>query len=262
MTELTSEGLKLLSQAADLPSITVLGALEGTLWPEELVEVRELEGPSVIALLRSRYSGEYYINVVCSERCGKAVSEVVFSYLLSADSAWVVVSNPRLVDEMVGLGARIGETLALHLMSVDAHSFRQAPRPAGFDFSGLDEHDLGAASALLSSWGEDKAAAAPDMVMRGNAFGAWFENELVGIVGTVAMTSDWWQIGYLFVDPEFRGRGLGKYLASLVTSDALGRAREVFGVIEYDNAVARAILARIGYRSLSTSILVSLRSSR
>ncbi|MGC9071920.1 MAG: GNAT family N-acetyltransferase [Acidilobus sp.] len=262
MSGLSSDGLRLLSQTMDMPSIFVLGALEGTLWLDELVEVREIEGPSVVALLRSPYSGEYYVDVVCGVRCGARVAEAVSSYLSSQDSAWVCSSDPSLIDELASRGDKVEDTIVFNVMMVNAIGFRPAPRPAGFDFTGLDEHDLEAARELLSSWGEERGAYATDMIMRGNAYGAWFEGQLIGIIGTYAATADWWYLGNLFVDPEFRGRGIGKYLASLATSMALQQSREAYATIEHDNSVSRATLSRLGYRTHATSLVVRITRPR
>lgn len=261
MSGLTNEGLRLLRELMDMPSLLVLGALEGTLWLDELEEVRELEGPSVVALMKSPYTGDTFIDVICRGRCGRKVLEVVFPYIQSVERAWVSPSDPSLVDALISSGVRLGESLTFYVMRTDGASFRPSPPPPGFSFTALDEHDLEAASSLLAGWDEVKGAQASDMVMRGNSYGAWAGERLVGIVGTYATTPDWWYLGNLFVDPEFRGRGVGRYLASLATAEALNSAREAYATVEYDNSVSRGLLARLGYRAHAVSTVVEVRKA-
>lgn len=254
---LSQDGLKLLRDTMDMPSIYLLGSLEGTQWLSSLEEVREVNG-DVVGLQRSNYSDDYFIDAVCRGACSGAPGAVM-DYLRSYGRAWVSTSNFGLIQELVRGGARIESLTAYHVMEVDRASFRRFEgKPDFIYFSTLDEHHIEDLRDLLSKWDELRAEWAEDMIMRGTAFGAWDGERLVGVAATYVMTEGWWYLGSLFVDPEYRSRKVGISLSSAATEEALARVEKAYVSVEVDNVTSLALNSLLNYRSRGISHLALL----
>ncbi len=257
---LSDKGLRLLQGRLDIPSLFIMGAVEGSLWLSEPVEVREAEQggrQAVVALMKSE-DGTAYVDAVCEPSCPSEAAEAVVSYVTREGQAIVVSSRPELIDDTVrsNPGIYLASQTAFLSMFVDERSLRSRPLEVHDVSIGLlDEHDLEAAEDLLSEWSEDAARRSRDLIMRGNALGAWHRERLVGIVGTYATTARWWYLGTLYVRQEFRGRGIGSALAELASREALRSAGEAVATVEVYNTTSRGLLARLGYRSASVDVV-------
>jgi GNAT superfamily N-acetyltransferase len=259
---LSEDGVRLLRDTMDMPSLFLLGSLEGVQWLSSLEEAREANG-DVVGLQRSNYSEDYFIDVVCRGPCTGALGAAL-DYLRSYGRAWVSTSNFGVIQELVKGGARVEGLTAFHVMEVDRASFRRFEGVPDFiRFSALDEHHIEDLRDLLSRWDESRAQWADDMIMRGTAFGAWDGERLVGVAATYAMTEGWWYLGSLFVDPEYRSRKVGISLSSVATEEALARVERAYITVEVDNITSLAINSLLNYRSRGVSYLalVSLAQS-
>lgn len=249
---LSKEGEKLLRDAMDMASLFLLGSIEGSQWLSSLEEVREVEG-DVVALQRSNYSEDYFIDAVCRSSCSGAVKASA-DYLKAYGRAWVTTSSFGLIQDLVIGGARLEDVIAYHVMEVDRASFRRFEgRPEFLYISTLDEHNIEELRDLLSRWDESRASWADDMIMKGLAVGAWDGDRLVGVAATYAITEGWWYLGSLFVDPEYRGRKVGISLSSAATEEALARAERSYITVEVSNTTSLAINSLLNYRSRGVS---------
>lgn len=261
---LSEDAVRALEGLRSMPALFILGALEGTLWLSELVEAREVGRGgdlAVVALMRSDEGS--FVDVACAAGCPREAADAVASYVAQEGEAFVVSSRPEVVDEAVRRDGRLylASQTAFLTMAVDRQGFVEGPRRfPELAVTLLDEHDLEAAEDLLREWDESRARRARDLVMRGNAFGAWACDRLVGIVGTYATTTRWWYLGSLFVHPEYRGRGVGTQLTSEATKEALERAGEAVATVELGNVTSRGLLARLGYRAASVDLVALVQS--
>ena len=257
---LSDKALRLVKDRLDMPSLFIMGAVEGSLWLSDLVEVKEAEqgdSRAVIALMRSE-DGTAYIDVVCEPSCPPDVVDVVRDYVIKEGQAFIATSRPDLVDYVVLSDPRtyLASQTAFLSMYVDGKYLRPSRQgPPEVTISVLDEHDLEDAEDLLSEWSEEAARRSRDLVMRGTALGAWHQGRLVGIIGTYATTESWWYLGSLYVREEYRGRGIGTALAALASREALRSAGAAVATVEVYNVTSRGLLARLGYRAASVSTL-------
>ncbi len=252
--------LRLLRETMDMASIFMLGQLEGTQWLSSLEDLAAGDG-WVVGVLRSNFSDDYFIDVVCS-RCDGAAEELL-RVLRDRGRAWANTSRLDLIQALLRTGDVILEDVAaFHVMEVDRDTFRKFEGvPSFLSFSVLDEHNIEELRDLLFKWDEARAAMADDMIMRGTAIGAWDGDRLVAVAATYAVTDSWWYLGSLFVDPEYRGRKVGISMSSVATEEALARAGRAYISVEVDNVRSIAINTLLNYRprALSYSVLLTAR---
>ena len=83
----------------------------------------------------------------------------------------------------------------------------------------------------------------------GRYFGIYDGGRLAGMIGERMATDDWQEISAVCTHPDFNGRGLARRLLAWLGNDILAAGRVPFLHVSNENARARALYARNGYRT-------------
>ena len=97
---------------------------------------------------------------------------------------------------------------------------------------------------------------------RTRAWGAFVHGQLVAVARTQAAPPGVRIIGGIFTDPLFRGHGFGRAVTAAATRSAMAEGVRAALYVRSDNAVAREVYERLGYRIRETRLWVEAGSFR
>ncbi len=89
-------------------------------------------------------------------------------------------------------------------------------------------------------------------------YGVVVNNRIVGVGGYYVVEPEVYLIGGIYVEPEYRGRGIGKYISCFLTRKALEDTDRVVLWVNTENKPAIRIYDSIGYRVIRVNAWVNI----
>lgn len=82
----------------------------------------------------------------------------------------------------------------------------------------------------------------------GRYFGMYVDGRLAAMVGERLATDTWQEVSAICTHPDFLGRGYARRLTAMLTNDILADGRIPYLHVSHENARAKALYERMGYR--------------
>lgn len=82
----------------------------------------------------------------------------------------------------------------------------------------------------------------------GRYFGMYVDGRLAAMVGERLATDAWQEVSAICTHPDFLGRGYAHRLTAMLTNDILAGGRIPYLHVSHENARAKALYERMGYR--------------
>jgi ribosomal protein S18 acetylase RimI-like enzyme len=95
----------------------------------------------------------------------------------------------------------------------------------------------------------------------GRYFGIYQDGRLAAIIGERLGTDAYTEVSAICTHPDFNGRGYARRLTAMLANDTLARGRTPFLHVSYENARAKQLYERIGFRHRRDIGFWSLRRS-
>ncbi|BDU15842.1 GNAT family N-acetyltransferase [Lysobacter auxotrophicus] len=88
----------------------------------------------------------------------------------------------------------------------------------------------------------------PHTMQLGRYFGIYQDGRLAAIIGERMGMDDWQEISAVCTHPDFLGRGYARHLLTMLGNDTLARGRTPYLHVAHENARAKELYLRSGYR--------------
>jgi ribosomal protein S18 acetylase RimI-like enzyme len=165
-------------------------------------------------------------------------------------------------DALEGLGYEKIDQFDYDLMSLDREPDRASlgAGPAGLTLVKPEISDLEELLPLQAEY--DKAEVLPrgsefkiensrvsliNIIKKERVLAAKFDGKIVGKINTNAESFTRFQIGGVYVHPDYRGRGIARRMIAAFTSELFARGKAVTLFVKKRNAAARAVYRKVGF---------------
>jgi len=159
------------------------------------------------------------------------------------------------------MGLPAGRRVDFDVMCIDRKPGGfEADAPAGVAIRGARTSDMETLVALQAAYEEEEVLdeerkpnlaacrlRVERLLAREQVFVAELDGGLVGKINTSAATFTRYQVGGVYVLPEFRGRGIARRMAGEFVSLLVAQGRGVSLFVKKSNPSARAVYARLGF---------------
>jgi len=171
------------------------------------------------------------------------------------------ISGMEAALEKLGLYAE--EKIDYNLMCIDHPPAGFFSPCAGVTFRKPGSNDIDALAALQAAYEREEvlptASEFNAAVSRMNIeqifskqqlFVAELDGRLIGKINTNAITFTRYQVGGVYVLPEYRGRGIARRMAGEFITDLIAQGREISLFVKKSNSAAHRVYQRIGFEIL------------
>jgi len=162
-----------------------------------------------------------------------------------------------------GLGLYADEQLDYDIMSIDRPPSGFSPPFAGLILRKPHSGDMNALAALQAAYEQEEVLPAASefnaaasrlnierIFKKEHLYVAELNGRLIGKINTNAATFTRYQVGGVYVLPEYRGRGIARSMAGAFITELVAQGRGISLFVKKNNPAARRVYQRIGFEVL------------
>ena len=165
-----------------------------------------------------------------------------------------------LEDILRQIGAKVSDTIDYDLMTIDKQLVFKGSSPGNLTLCVPQMTDLDALAPLQAAYEQEEvlpkgSAFSPaasrvniaNLIAKGYVFAARLDGRFVGKINISAVSFTRYQVGGVYVHPDYRGMGIARAMAGEFIALLVGKGRGVTLFVKKNNAAACRLYAGLGF---------------